>query len=75
MRFIFGVLVGICLTIGVTYVADAMVPSKTGDVPGGRHMVNWDVVSGNIQNASTSVQEAWARLVGKAKELDRKTSS
>ena len=73
MRFIFGVIFGICLTVGATYVADTVVSAPGSDQAASRHMVNWDVVDGNLRGASADVKDAWAKLLGKAKEIDRKT--
>ena len=73
MRFIFGVIIGVCLTIGTTYVVDAVTSAPGADQAAGRHMVNWDVVDGNLRGASSDVRDAWAKLLGKAKEIDRKT--
>jgi hypothetical protein len=72
MRFITGLLVGIVMTIGAAYVADAM-HAAPGDGAGGtRRMVNWEVVSDNLGDLSSDVRSAWARLVGGAKEIDKK---
>ncbi len=72
MRFTTGVIVGILLTIGAAYVTDA---TRTASGPDGeaRHMVNWSVVNANMQALSSDVHDAWTRLVGGAKEIDRKT--
>ncbi len=72
MRFAMGIVIGILLTIGAAYVTDA---TRTGSGPDGeaRRMVHWSVVSANMQDLSNDVYAAWARLVGSAKEIDRKT--
>ena len=71
MRFIIGVVVGVLLTIGAAYVSDATrAPSgRDGEI---RRMVNWNVVNANIQDLSSDVRDAWARLMGGARTLDRK---
>ena len=71
MRFITGVVVGALLTVGAAYVSDATVQSsgRDGEI---RHMVNWNVVSANMQDLSSDVRDAWARLVGGAKAIDRR---
>ena len=72
MRFITGVLMGIILTVGTAYIADAMhaAPAPGDTTP--QRMVNWGVVSDNLSGLSTGVQTAWAKLVGGAKEIDKK---
>lgn len=71
MRFITGLIVGVLLTIGTAYVSDATrVPSERDGVT--PHMVNWDVVSANMQGLSQGIRDAWARLMGGAQTIDRK---
>ena len=71
MRFLNGLVVGVLLTIGAAYVADAtsMPSAKGGET---RHMVNWNVVSANMQDLSSDVRDAWTRLMGGAKAIDRR---
>ena len=71
MRFITGLVVGVLLTVGAAYVSDATrTPSgRDGEI---RQMVNWNVVSANMRDLSSNAREAWARLVGGAKAIDRK---
>jgi hypothetical protein len=57
MRFIFGIIVGAALTIGGAYVSDT---SKTGAES--RRMVNWDVVSQNVDALTAFVKQSWAKL-------------
>ena len=65
MRFIFGVIIGIVLTIGGVYVIDTMHSAPGPGQQAARRMVNWDVVNDDIRGLSTQVQDAWARLTGK----------
>jgi hypothetical protein len=62
MRLFLGIVLGICLTVGITYMSDVL---RTGPGPDGvqaRPMVNWDVVDRNVQDLSSRVQFGWARL-------------
>lgn len=75
MRFITGVLVGIVLTIGFAYVVDQF---QSAPGPGGKEatrMVNWDVVDAHMRGLSSDAQDAWSRLVGGAKKLDKQTGA
>ena len=58
MRLIFGIILGALLTVGGAYVVDSN--SGTEAKP----MVNWDVVSKNVETLSTKVKQGWARLTG-----------
>jgi hypothetical protein len=45
MRFIFGVIVGIAITVGAAYIHDQNVPPISLTDPTARRVVNWNVVS------------------------------
>jgi hypothetical protein len=60
MRLILGMLLGAALTIGGAYVADSM----SGGSPTARPMVNWDVVSKNVDGLTEFVRESWKKLAG-----------
>ena len=59
MRLLFGIILGVALTIGGAYVADT---SKSG--PDARPMVNWDVVGKNFDSLTIMVKQGWAKLTG-----------
>jgi hypothetical protein len=60
MRLILGMFLGAALTIGGAYVSDSM----NGGSPTARPMVNWDVVSKNVDGLTEFVRESWKKLVG-----------
>jgi hypothetical protein len=59
MRLFFGIILGFFLTVGGAYVADTMAPSSPG-----AKMVNWDVVSKNIDGLTNFARESWKKIVG-----------
>jgi hypothetical protein len=69
MRTFFGILVGICLTIGTAYVADAMRSAPDANGVAAQPMVNWEVVDKNMQTLSTTVKTAWARLTSGGRDV------
>ena len=75
MRFFSGLILGVLLTVGTAYAVDAMhrdpAPDQTASAP----MVNWTVVDANVRTLSADLREGWTRLVGGARELDRKTGA
>lgn len=75
MRFMSGLIVGIILTIGVAYIVDAMHAGPGPDGKEARQMVNWAVVSDNLRSLSTEVRDGWDSLLGKAREIDKKTGA
>lgn len=58
MRFILGIIVGCALTVGAAYVGDTM--SSSGAKP----MVNWDVVSKNLDTVTALAREGWKKITG-----------
>jgi hypothetical protein len=64
MRFLFGIIVGILLTVGSAYLFDN---SRGGEGVTGR-MVNWDVVQAQLKILSSNIQDGWSRLTGRKTE-------
>jgi hypothetical protein len=56
---IFGVLVGIALTVGVAYALDY----TQGPVVG--HLVNWDVVQRRLKVLYANLQAGWSKLTNR----------
>ena len=68
MRVLFGIILGVILTIGVAFIADSWTkgPATSGGSEPGmverRTMVNWDVVGDNVRIVSQRAREAWSKL-------------
>ena len=63
MRVLFGILLGILLTIGGAYLYDshhAMTTAGTNSRP----MVNWDVVSNKWNRLTDRARAEWVRIAG-----------
>ena len=54
MRFIFGIVVGALLTVGVAYVGDTVIGSATA-----KPLVNWDVVGTATGKITSFAGEQW----------------
>jgi hypothetical protein len=67
MRFAFGVIVGVLITVGAVYLRDAALPTGVDARP----MVNWDVVDRSVHDLSETVREQWARLTGGIKRAEK----
>jgi hypothetical protein len=68
MRFFFGIVVGIALTIGVAYVHDlsyAATAPAPGETVAAKPFVNWDSVGLNARAAAAAIREKWDKLTGK----------
>jgi hypothetical protein len=63
MRVLFGIIIGIFLTIGVAYIHDSTLnPPGTTSATIERPMVNWDVVTVNWQDLKARVSMGWRKL-------------
>lgn len=60
MRLIFGIILGIALTVGGAYVVDSMATPSAGAKP----MVNWDVVGKNFEAITSLAKEGWKKIAG-----------
>ncbi len=58
MRFIFGLIVGAALTVGVAYLGDTMIGSASA-----KPLVNWDVVGQATGKVTTLATEQWNKYV------------
>jgi hypothetical protein len=59
MRLLFGIILGVALTVGGVYLAD-QVTSRADARP----MVNWDVVAKNVDQLSAMARDGWRRISG-----------
>jgi len=68
MRVLFGIILGVALTVSVAIISDSLTtgPATTTGSESAtvahRQMVNWDVVGDNMRVAQESVRAAWMKL-------------
>lgn len=65
MRTLFGIILGVFLTIGVAYIHDASITAPALDSNSStaeRRMVNWDVVGNNWRELKSRVDSGWHKL-------------
>jgi hypothetical protein len=68
MRFFSGLVVGVLLTVAVTYLIDASsgttttTGSATAQIEQQKPLVNWDVVDKDWQSFTRGVRNTWNRL-------------
>jgi len=69
MRFFFGIIVGIALTIGFAYVHDMGYPEAPPPAPGEtlvqKPYVIWDAVGVSTRAAAAAIREQWDKLTSK----------
>ena len=63
MRFIFGIIVGVALTIGGAYLHDRGA-SSAGD-PSRRALVNWDTARALVDAETAFLRQLWTKVVGR----------
>ena len=67
MRVLFGLILGVLLTVGAAYAVDTWraPAASTANPPSvQRKMVNWDVVSKNWDKLTIRVRQEWSKLTG-----------
>jgi hypothetical protein len=67
MRVLFGIILGVALTVSVAFISDTWStgPATTGSGTAAaehHNMVNWDVVGDNTRIGRERLQAAWNRL-------------
>lgn len=68
MRVLFGIILGVALTVSVAFISDtwstgpATTTGSGSTVADHRQMVNWDVVGNKVRLAQERVREAWMKL-------------
>jgi hypothetical protein len=64
MRVLIGIVLGVLLTVGATYLYDSHYAVTTANASSQRPMVNWDVVSNKWNHLTTRAKAEWVRIAG-----------
>ena len=62
MNLLFGIILGVLLTIGTAFMADAFTTSDVTAENCSRQIVNWDIVKERLHETTTSIATGWDRL-------------
>ena len=62
MRVLFGIVLGVALTVGAAFIADTWATGGATSAPQHRSMVNWDVVGNNMRVVQQHAREVWAKI-------------
>jgi hypothetical protein len=65
MRLLLGLILGVLLTIGGTYVYDSAHAPATTAAAAQRPLVNWDVVNVKWNHLTTRARDEWTRIAGR----------
>ena len=69
MNLLLGLILGVLLTIGTAFVADAFSTSEVVSDACSKH-VNWDVAKERLHETTSAVATGWERLKGGVKSLE-----
>ena len=62
MNLLAGIIVGILLTIGTAFVADAFTTSDVTAENCSKQIVNWDIAKDRLHETTASIATGWDRL-------------
>jgi hypothetical protein len=62
MNLLFGIVVGILLTIGTAFMADAFVTSDVTADTCSKQIVNWDIAKERLHETTASIETGWNRV-------------
>jgi len=62
MNLLFGIVVGILLTIGTAFMADAFVTSDVTADTCSKQIVNWDIAKERLHETTASIATGWDPL-------------
>jgi hypothetical protein len=69
MNLLLGMVVGILLTIGTAFMADAFTTSDVTTETCSKQIVNWDVAKRRLHETTASIATGWNRLKGGVQSL------
>ena len=69
MNLLFGIGVGILLTIGTAFMADAFVTSGATAENCSEQIVNWDIAKERLHETTSSIATGWDRLKSGVQKL------
>ena len=73
MNLLLGIILGVLLTIGTAFMADAFTTADvTADVtsqPCSNQIVNWDIAKERLHETTASIETGWTRLKSSFRSL------
>jgi len=69
MNLLFGIVVGILLTIGTAFIADAYSAPEVTAENCSKQIVNWDVAKERLHETTLSIATGWDRLKSGVQKL------
>jgi hypothetical protein len=69
MNLLLGLVIGVLLTIGTTFIADAFTAGEVTETCS-KQIVNWDVAKERLHDSTASIQTGWDRLKNGLRSLE-----
>jgi len=69
MNLLLGIIVGVLLTIGMAFMADAFVTSDVTTENCSKQIVNWDIAKERLHETTASIETGWSRLKSSFRSL------
>ena len=70
MNLFLGVVIGVLLTIGTAFIADALTTAEVTSEMCPKQIVNWDVAKERLLDSTDSIQTGWDRLKSGLRSLE-----
>ena len=64
MRLLFGIILGIVITLGAAFLHDNNVPPDPPSTTAERQIVNWDILGDVARDQVAGIRRLWNRLTG-----------
>lgn len=62
MNLLLGIIIGVLLTIGTVFIADAFVTAEVTSETCSKQIVNWDIAKERLHEFTASIRVGWDRL-------------
>ena len=70
MNLLLGLVIGVLLTIGTAFIADAFTTGEVTSETCSKQIVNWDVAKERLHESTASIQIGWDRLKNGLRSLE-----
>ena len=62
MNLLLGIVVGVLLTIGTAFIADAFTTAEVTSETCSKQIVNWDIAKERLHETTASIETGWHRF-------------
>ena len=69
MNLLLGIILGVLLTIGTAFMADALTTADVTPQTCSNQIVNWDIAKERLHETTASIERGWTRLKSSFRSL------